>query len=174
MAHQLQVQNMNLDDAQKKLVASWIAEGLKVGDIQKRLDKELGVTLTYMEVRFLLDDLKVVPKDPPPPPPKPVVAPDPANANPAPDAIPDDAEGLLPEDAMPGTGKVSLSIDKIAKPGAMVSGNVTFSDGNESAWYVDQYGRLGLAPKVKGYRPSPEDVQEFQAALQAEMSKGGY
>ena len=162
---------MNLDEAQKKLVASWISEGLKVGDIQKRLDTELGIRLTYMEVRFLLDDLKVVPKDPPPPP-KPVEAPAPANANP--DADADIPEDILPEELAPGSGKVSVSVDKIARPGAMVSGNVTFSDGNEAAWYLDQQGRLGLAPKVKGYRPSPEDVQEFQMALQTEMSKGGY
>ena len=54
---------MNLDEAQKQHGAGWIREGLKLSDIQKRLESELGVKLTYMEVRFLVDDLKLVPKD---------------------------------------------------------------------------------------------------------------
>ena len=35
---------MNLDEAQKKQVSAWIAEGHKLADIQKRLGAELGVT----------------------------------------------------------------------------------------------------------------------------------
>jgi hypothetical protein len=55
----------------------------------------------------------------------------------------------------------------------MVSGKVTFSDGVKAAWHLDQTGRLGLAPKQPGYRPSAADVQEFQAALEKELSKMG-
>src|SRR5947207_9951079 len=54
---------MNLDEAQKKTVSGWIAEGLKLSDIQKRMASELGLTATYMEVRLLVDDLKLTPKD---------------------------------------------------------------------------------------------------------------
>ena len=57
---------MNLDDAQRTKVVEWIAQGLKLSDIQNRLVSELGVTMTYMEVRFLVDDLKLTPKDPEP------------------------------------------------------------------------------------------------------------
>ena len=57
---------MNLDEAQRQQVAKWISEGAKLSEIQKRL-LELGVKLTYMEVRFLVDDLKLTPKDPEPP-----------------------------------------------------------------------------------------------------------
>src|SRR6266550_2490270 len=54
---------MNLDEAQRKKVVEWIGEGLKLSDIQTRLASELGVTMTYMDVRLLVDDLKLTPKD---------------------------------------------------------------------------------------------------------------
>src|SRR2546421_9859623 len=54
---------MNLDETQRKKVAEWIAQGLQLSDIQTRLASELGVTMTYMDVRFLVDDLKLTPKD---------------------------------------------------------------------------------------------------------------
>ena len=53
-----------------------------------------------------------------------------------------------------GPGGVSVGVDEIAIPGTLVSGKVTFSDGNTAAWHLDQTGRLGLAPKQPGYRPS--------------------
>src|SRR3954465_913394 len=92
---------MKLDDVQKKKVAQWIEEGLKLGDIQKKLDQEFKLSMTYMEVRFLVDDLKLMPKDPPPPPkapekPAPAETPQPTAAGAQP---PLDAEDdLLPEE----------------------------------------------------------------------------
>src|SRR3974390_262904 len=55
--------HMNLDEAQRKRVTEWIAQGLKLSEIQNRLQSELGLKLTYMEVRLLVDDLKLTPKD---------------------------------------------------------------------------------------------------------------
>ena len=54
---------MNLDEAQRAKVSRWIAEGLKLSDIQNRLAAEFGLRLTYMDVRLLVDDLKLTPKD---------------------------------------------------------------------------------------------------------------
>jgi len=172
---------MNLDEAQKRKVAGWIAEGLKVSEIQKRLDAELGVRMTYMEVRLLLDDLSLVPKD-------------------QPSSIGEKqlgqslAQGAQPGSAPPAStpqisgstaqiptktptvapGKVSVNVDAVTQPGTLVSGTVTFSDGNTASWYLDQTGRLGLAPKQPGYRPSPEDVEDFQIELQSELQKLGF
>ena len=157
---------MNLDEAQRLTVAKWISEGAKLSEIQKRL-LELGVKLTYMEVRFLVDDLKLTPKDPEPPK---VVAP-PAAAPTAPTSAA--AATLSPEPA-PLPGGVSVSVDQITKPGAMISGKVTFSDGQIADWYLDQTGRLGVVPKQTGYKPSQVDVQDFQLALQQEVAKLGY
>ena len=54
---------MNLDDAQRKKVTEWIAQGLKLSELQNRLASELGLHVTYMDVRLLVDDLKLTPKD---------------------------------------------------------------------------------------------------------------
>ena len=67
-----------------------------------------------------------------------------------------------------------MSVDQITRPGAIVSGKVTFSDGQTADWYLDQTGRLGVVPKQQGYKPSAADVQQFQLALQQEVAKLGY
>jgi hypothetical protein len=161
---------MKLDESQRLAVAKWIAEGVKLAEIQNRLAAELGLKLTYMEARFLVDDLKLTPKDPEPPK---VVEP-PAAAKPL-------AASPLPADEIPGAdevlppvSRVSVTVDQITRPGSVISGKVTFSDGQSADWYLDQTGRLGVVPKVQGYKPSAADVQEFQLALQREVAKLGY
>ena len=154
---------MNLDESQKATVAKWLEEGLKVAEVQSRLASELGVKMTYMEVRFLLDDLKLRPKDPPREPEKPAPAP----------AAPE-AEAPLPGEEPPPGGGVKVAVDTIARPGAVVSGKVTFSDGQTGEWLLDQMGRFGLVPTVKGYKPSQEDMMDLQVALQNELGKLGY
>jgi hypothetical protein len=165
---------MQLDDAQKQQVARWIAEGLKISEIQSRITAEFKLPLTYMEVRLLVDDLKLTPKDGAPP-----VAPAPVTpAAPAPAAASLKTKPLAGADAelpeMPPAANVSVTVDQIARPGALVSGKVTFSDGQKAEWSLDQMGRLALAAQQKGYRPSQPDVQEFQMALQNELAKMGY
>ena len=161
---------MTLTEEQRQRVAAWIVQGAKLSEIQSRLADEFGVKLTYMEARFLVDDLKLVPKDPEPP--KVVAAPTaekklettpvPANELPA---------GEIPA---PAGGQVVVTVDQITRPGAIVSGKVNFSDGQIADWYLDQAGRLGVVPKVQGYKPTAPDVQEFQLALQREVAKLGY
>jgi hypothetical protein len=155
---------MNLNEEQKKQVSGWIAEGSKLADIQKRLEKEFGLRLTYLETRLLIDELKLVPKDAEPP------------------AQPKDlaAQAQLPAAKMqkeavpPSPGGVSVKVDAVTRPGAVVSGKVTFSDGNSADWYLDQTGRLGLVPGQQGYRPSAADVQSFQEQLQQELQSLGF
>ena len=163
---------MKLDDIQKRQVVQWIEQGAKLSEIQTRLASELGVKLTYMEVRFLVDDLKLVPKDPEPP--KPLEKPGPAQpeltTKPAPQ---EEADLLPPPPPASGAGSVSVAVDQIARPGALVSGKVKFSDGQSADWTLDQMGRLGLAAQQRGYRPSPSEVEQFQIALQNELSKMG-
>jgi len=156
---------MNLSEEQRQTVAKWISEGAKLAEIQNRLLAEFKLKFTYMEVRFLVDDLKLTPIDPEPPK---VVAPpaaDPAKLTAEKDPAP---AGTLPASA------VTVSVDQLTKPGAMISGKVTFSDGQLADWYLDQTGRLGVVPKTAGYKPSAADVQDFQLALQQEVAKLGY
>ena len=155
---------MNLDEAQRQKVAAWIADGATISQIQTRLTSELSLKLTYMEVRLLVDDLKLTPKDPEPPK---VIAPAAAAAKPV-------AEKTAPTPAANVPGGVSVTVDQLARPGAIVSGKVTFSDGQQADWYLDQAGRLGVAPKQQGYKPSAADVQQFQAALEKEITRMGF
>jgi hypothetical protein len=159
---------MTLDDTQRKKVAAWIAEGMKLSEIQNRIASDLGLRMTYMDVRLLVDDLKLTPKDIEPPKPIVPVAPAAPAQNPAAPLKLDAAPA--PESSVSG---VSVSVDTLARPGAVVSGKVTFSDGKVADWYIDQTGRLGLAPQVAGYRPPAADLQQFQTALEAELSRMG-
>lgn len=153
--------NMNLDETQQGKVREWIGAGLQPAEIQKRLAEELGVRLTYMEVRFLLADLALEPHDK-------EVPPDPLLAQ-------SESEGDVdsPGSGPKRIGGVSLSVDQVTRAGALVSGRVTFSDGQTAEWYLDQMGRLGLAPSEKGYKPSQADLMDFQSALQQELAKLG-
>jgi hypothetical protein len=163
---------MNLDEAQRKKVAAWVADGMKLSEIQNRIGTEFGQRLTYMEVRFLVDDLKLTLKDPEPPKPSPTLNAPPAAAPTAeavaPSPLAPDAGALKP------VGGVSVTVDQLARPGTMVSGKVTFSDGQNADWYLDQTGRLGVVPTVQGYKPSQADVQSFQLTLQDELAKMGF
>src|SRR5215469_15858575 len=123
---------MNLDESQRKTVAGWLAQGLKLSEIQNRLASELGLKLTYMDVRLLVDDLKLTPKDPEPAKPSPLTA-DAGTGSKAPAPAP--GESAAAAKPAQGTGRVSVSVDQITRPGAVVSGKVTFSDGNCADWY---------------------------------------
>ena len=56
----------------------------------------------------------------------------------------------------------------------MISGRVTFSDGEQAGWYMDQTGRLGLDATTPGYRPTEKDVLAFQVELQRLARTQGY
>jgi len=167
---------MNLDDAQRQKVGEWIAQGLKLSDIQNRIASELGVKMTYMDVRLLVDDLKLTPKDQDRPKPSVAFVPPqmpPAVAGRTPSAVPGAAPSVA-EDEAAVAPKIGVKVDQIARPGAVVSGKVTFSDGNTADWYFDQTGRLGLIPQTPGYRPNPQELQEFQTVLDSELSRMGF
>jgi hypothetical protein len=169
---------MNLDEAQRQQVAKWIEEGLKLSEIQTKLASQFGVRMTYMEVRFLIDDLKLKPKDkePPPAPVLPKAAgagAETAAAGKRPAPPPDD-ETDSADEPLPGGANVSVSVDQVTRPGALVSGKVSFSDGQSADWYLDQMGRLGVVAKQQGYKPSQTDLMAFQAELQNQLARMGY
>ncbi len=167
---------MNLDEAQRNAVVGWVKQGLGISDIQSRLASELGIRLTYMETRFLLDDLQLKPKDKQhAAAPATVGQPKATAGGKPPGSVPEQAEAFGPEsDQEEEGGGVSVTVDQVTRAGALVSGGVTFSDGNTASWYVDQQGRLGLAPKKQGYRPPEEDLLAFQSALRNELAKLGF
>jgi len=155
---------MNLTESQKAKIGEWVEEGLSVADVQGRLSDEFEMTMTYMETRFLIDDLRLTLQD----------------AEEESDESSDDADAdavdTEPEVESDGAtdGSVRVSVDQLTQPGALVSGQVTFSDGVSARWLLDQMGRLGLDCDVEGYRPSEPDMESFQLELQAELRRSGY
>lgn len=148
---------MQLTDAQKQEVATWISNGAKLSEVQQRLGEEFGIRLTYMEARFLIDDLKLVPQEKTPPVEK--------QTDPVAAAIAD-----APMEPIDG---VQVHVDEIMRPGALVSGNVTFTDGVTAEWSLDQVGRFSMIPSQPGYRPSTEDFAEFRKVLERALSRKG-
>ena len=161
---------MNLDEGQRRKVAEWIEQGAKLSEVQTRIGKEFGISMTYMDVRFLIDDLKLKPKDVQPAAPVAIGPKQPAGTPPATEP----AKTAMTEPDKQTASGVSVAVDQIARPGAVVSGRVTFSDGKGGAWLIDQMGRPGLIPDQQGYRPSQADIAEFQTQLQDELAKMGF
>lgn len=144
-------------------VSAWVAEGATLSQIQERLSSQLEVSMTYMDVRFLVDDLNLalIEKEEPKKPEEPVAEAAPAEAD-------------APAPAAQGAGVVTVEVDTIAQPHAMVSGHVTFSDGEKADWYIDYQDRLGMAARTPGYRPTPQDITDFQVKLDAALRQAGY
>lgn len=146
---------MSLSNEQKSQVSKILSEGASIADVQRLIVDEFKIPMTYMEVRFLMDDLNLE------------LAPEP---EPEPEETEAEAADPVPAEAeLVGDGSVSVELDKIKRPGAALSGSVTFSDGVSATWTVDPYGRLGLDPAQEGYQPSPEDIEAFQLELQRQM-----
>ncbi len=142
-----------LTEDQKAALHRWAGEGASIADLQRRLKEEFGIGITYMDARFLVLDLGVELQEAPK-----------EEKKPEEDAL----SKPLP------TGAVSVTVDNLALPGALVSGKVTFSDGETGIWMLDQYGRPGLDPDTPGYRPQQEDIIEFQKQLSELVRKQGY
>lgn len=158
---------MNLDEGQKKKVSEWIAQGQKLSEIQKRLESEFGLRATYLDVRLLMNEMQLSPKDQEPA----------ASSNLTSKTLETQTAGTAAPLAGKGgaaPGGVSVAVDRVTRPGALVSGRVTFSDGQTAEWLLDQMGRLALMPKQQGYRPPEGDVEIFQTELQNQLQKLGY
>ena len=151
-----------LTPAQISTVSAWVAEGATLSQIQERLSSQLEVSMTYMDVRFLVDDLNLalIEKEEP--------------AKPEEVVTEAAAAPVAPAETPQGAGVVTVEVDTIAQPHAMVSGHVTFSDGEKADWYIDHQGRPGRAARTPGYRPTPQDITDFQAKLDAALRQAGY
>jgi hypothetical protein len=81
----------------------------------------------------------------------------------------EDADLASPDGAP--ASKVSVTLDKVVRAGAMMSGTVTFSDGVEGGWMLDRFGRLALTKISKpDYQPTEADLEAFQLELQSKLS----
>jgi hypothetical protein len=139
--------------ARDELIRGMIAEGHTLSDVQKTLQSEHGVNITYMELRLLAAELQVNWDKV-----------DGAKKAAEEKAKEDDAAETPEEgDAAP-PGGTSISVSPVVRPGSMFSGDVTFASGITAEWYLDQFGRLGLANESG--KPDENDLMEFQQELQ--------
>lgn len=155
---------MNLTDQQKETVKKWVAEGKGVSEIQRLLSSEFGIDMMYIDVRFLIDDIGAQ-----------IPSSGENAADSAQEDSPVDAEGPQSGSAgeneaqveNPGesSGGVRVTVSPIQRPGAVMSGDVVFSDGGMAEWVLDNSGRLGLNPSTPGYTPPQSDLPEFQQKL---------
>jgi hypothetical protein len=154
---------------QKDAVKAWVAEGCSLAEVQRRIASELGTTMTYMDVRFLVLDLDVAIKEEE----EPVAPPAPEAPEVDQAAVADAEPPPPPKPGDPLGGSLSIEIDRVMKPGALASGTVIFSDGVSATWMLDQSGRLAISSSQPDYRPSEADNEAFIKALQDELAKKG-
>jgi hypothetical protein len=162
---------MDLTPEQKAVISEWAARGDSLSDIQKQIKEQFNINLTYIDVRLLVLDLDVSIAD--------KVDPQEARKKAEAQAAsqPDIEDGLLPDDVQDipaGDSSVSVELDTVVVPGAIVSGSVVFSDGVKATWAVDQMGRLSVGASDPAYQPSPEDIQVFQLELQRLLQQIGF
>jgi len=143
-----------------------VEEGVGLSEIQRRLASELDIRLTFMDVRFLMLDLGLEVKEqrtetPPPAP----------SEDPATDLGPGAGPGT---DAANGLSGVSVEIDRITKPGFLVSGTVRFSDGEAASWALDEMGRVALESGTPNYKPSEQDLAAMQEELKRALQSRGF
>ncbi len=152
---------MELNESQKETISRWAAEGCSLSELQKRINDEFKLSLTFMDVRMLMLDLDVKIKD------RKAVSEHVDLSKTQPAAPGEDRPGAQP-------GQVAIEIDKLKQPGAVVNGTVTFSDGVHASWMLDQTGRLGLTGVQPGYKPSEGDLMSFQEELSRLLQSRGF
>jgi len=145
---------MNSNEERDRFIAEKLNEGRSLGEVQKLLAEELNINMTYLDLRLLATDLRV----------------DWKKQDAKKPATPD----ITPEEATKSAGpRTKVTVSRLVRPGAAMSGDVTFASGAEAEWYVDSYGRLGLNPKPGSGRPTEEDLREFQTELQKKLGGRG-
>ncbi len=149
-------------------ILSKLNEGVSLSNVQKLLEGN-GVKMTYMELRMLAADLEVdwQKQDPAKKPEPAAAAKKPADAEPPVhdlDAAETAAEGAA------GPGRTTVTLSRLVRPGAVMSGDVVFASGAKGDWYLDQRGRLGLNLAKDSPKPTQEDMLDFQDELQRKLS----
>jgi len=143
------------DQERNQLIARKLGEGLSLSDVQKLLAQEYGIRMTYLELRLLAAELPVDWRSQ-----EPAKKPEPAKAT-----VMDEDD----DEEEPATRTV-VTVSKLVRPGAAMSGDVTFASGAKAEWFVDTMGRLGLNPASGSARPTQDDLREFQIELQRKLS----
>lgn len=144
-----------------QFIVEKLNEGFSLSDIQKMLEEEFNEVMTYMDLRILATELEGVDWSQQP------EAKSPEKAK----AEQEDILGQSGQGAAGGGTQVEIS--NVARPGAAMSGTVSFASGARAEWFLGQDGRLGLQPEPGSGKPTQEDIEEFQQELQKKLQSGG-
>ena len=159
------------NEERKPIVAQLLKQGRTLSEIQDYLRKEKGDSITYMELRLLLSempDAKLPEKELLKTPLSPPAA---ATVTGGKSAL--KAGAASPEQPASAGGKLSISVDQVPAPGAMLSGYARFSSGAKAHWFLDEMGRLGLEPELGSGKPTQPDMQEFSTELRRMLQQAG-
>ena len=142
-----------------QLIAKLLSEGISLSDVQKTLEREHDVRMTYMDLRLVVSGLEVDWKK--------------LDGDPE-EEVEDDPEAIEADATIDqGPAGTIVTVNKIVRPGAAMSGEVTFLSGNTAEWFLDHQGRLGLNPTNGSEQPDQDDVADFQVELQRVVQGGG-
>ncbi|MBQ7651583.1 MAG: hypothetical protein IJS15_11525 [Victivallales bacterium] len=162
-----------------ELIMEKLNSGMSLSDLQKLLDSEYGMKMTYFELRMIVSELRIEwdkqeKKHKPAIPMQPAPAPqaseqkaaEPLNGFADEELSSDDDEA---EDAEGGT---VVTIDDAPMQGAVMSGSVKFASGASGKWMMNRMGQLGLASLDEGSeQPTQDDLMLFQQELQTVLEE---
>ncbi len=144
---------------QDRFIVTKLNEGLSLSQVQKLLAEELGVKMTYLDLRLLVADLEVNWDKQ-------------ESEKPAAKPAAELAEESVAQEDGGVPGKTTVTVSKLVRPGAAMSGEVVFSSGAKAEWFLDAMGRLGLNPAPGSERPDEQDLRDFQLELQRKLGAG--
>ena len=175
------------NEERNRVIMEKLNEGMSLSDVQKFLERECGLRMTYFDLRMLAADLQVDwekqdrPKadtsidvskapvqrpQPPPPQPQPQEG---ADDDEQPEDGGDGQAAPAPAPA-PADGHSAIVLDETPIPGAAVSGTVTFPSGASGRWVLTRDGRFGLEPDEGSAQPTEDDYAVFQQDLQRKLA----
>ena len=174
------------NEERNRVIMEKLNEGMSLSDVQKFLERECGLRMTYFDLRMLAADLQVDwekqdrPKadtsidvskapvqrpQPPPPQPQPQEGADDDDVQPE-----DGGEEQATPTPAPADGHSAIVLDETPIPGAAVSGTVTFPSGASGRWVLTRDGRFGLEPDEGSAQPTEDDYAVFQQDLQRKLA----
>ena len=151
-------------DEQKRnqIIAEKLNEGYNLGDVQKYLAEEYNLNLTYLDLRLIASELDVDWEQQ-------------EDEN----TVTENSSGQILDEnqqseagSEPGAqeagsgGGTQVSVDKVTRPDAVMSGTVSFTSGAKAKWFIDHSHQLSLSPEEGSEKPTQDDIVEFQQELQ--------
>jgi len=148
-------------DEIKLFIGGLLNDGLSLSDIQKKLQNEKNVKMTFLDLRLLASELEEIDWS------KQKADVEAAKA----EKKAEEEKKKEAENKVNNVGKTIIEVSRLKRPGAMANGTVEFISGASAEWILDQTGRLNLDKQVG--EPTQDDVQDFQTELQKKLSEGG-